>query len=98
MQFSGRKILTVLLRARALPRATISTWLFPEREDLGKLQRRVSDIPKVIGGFTPLCLQKAMEVYDLAVKTLVPVSSFYMAEPVKLLENIFRSVNIALVN
>jgi len=70
----------------------------PEREDPGNPQSRVSDVPKVIGGLTPLCLQKAMEVYRLAVKTLVPVSSCRTAEAVKLLENIFRSVNIALVN
>jgi len=77
---------------------TISTWLFPGREDPGKPQRRVSDIPKVIGCFIPLCLQKAMKVYDLAVKTLAPISSNHMAKAVKLLENIFRSVDIALVN
>lgn len=70
----------------------------PEREDPGNPQSKVSEIPKVIGGYTPRCLQKAIELYKIAVKTVVPVSSCRVAEAVKLLENIFRSVNIALVN
>jgi UDP-N-acetyl-D-glucosamine dehydrogenase len=51
-----------------------------------------------VGGFTPACLEKAVALYSLAVKTVVPVSSCRVAEATKLLENIFRSVNIALVN
>lgn len=70
----------------------------PEREDPGNPQSKVSEIPKVVGGYTPRCLQKAIELYKIAVKTVVPVSSCRVAEAVKLLENIFRSVNIALVN
>ncbi len=70
----------------------------PEREDPGNPKSRVSEVPKVIGGLTPECLKKAMEIYGVAVKNLVPVSSCRTAEAVKLLENIFRSVNIALVN
>ena len=70
----------------------------PEREDPGNPNSRVSDIPKVVGGLTPDCLQKAKEVYLKAVKTVVEVSSCRAAEAAKLLENIFRSVNIALVN
>jgi UDP-N-acetyl-D-glucosamine dehydrogenase len=70
----------------------------PEREDPGNAQSKVQLIPKVIGGFTPACLEKAKEVYGQAIKTLVPVSSCRVAEATKLLENIFRSVNIALVN
>src|SRR5205823_6235792 len=49
-------------------------------------------------GFTPACLEKAQALYSKAVKTLVPVSSCRVAEAAKLLENVFRSVNIALVN
>src|SRR5205823_3500858 len=49
-------------------------------------------------GFTPACLEKAQALYSKAVKTLVPVSSCRVAEAAKLLENTFRSVNIALVN
>ena len=70
----------------------------PEREDPGNPQSRVADVPKVVGGLTPACLARAMELYGRAVKTLVPVSSTRVAEATKLLENIYRSVNIALVN
>lgn len=70
----------------------------PEREDPANPDSRVADIPKIVGGFTPLCLEKAKNVYSKAIKTLVPVSSCRAAEAAKLLENIFRGVNIALVN
>jgi UDP-N-acetyl-D-glucosamine dehydrogenase len=70
----------------------------PEREDPGNPQSVVSTVPKLIGGLTPACLEKAMAIYGRAIKTLVPVSSCRVAEAAKLLENIFRSVNIALVN
>ena len=70
----------------------------PEREDPGNPDSQVSKIPKVVGGFTPACLSKAMALYQHAVEKLVPVSSCRVAEATKLLENIFRSVNIALVN
>src|SRR5665213_2252550 len=70
----------------------------PEREDPGNDLSKVELIPKVIGGFTPACLERAKVVYGHAIKTLVPVSSCRAAEATKLLENIFRSVNIALVN
>jgi UDP-N-acetyl-D-glucosamine dehydrogenase len=70
----------------------------PEREDPGNPQSVVATIPKVIGGFTPACLAKATEIYRIAINTLVPVSSCRAAEATKLTENIFRSVNIALMN
>jgi len=70
----------------------------PEREDPGNPKSIVGDMPKVVGGYTPICLKKAVELYQLAIKTVVPVSSCRAAEATKLLENIFRSVNIALVN
>jgi len=70
----------------------------PEREDPGNAQSKVEIIPKVIGGYTPACLERAKAVYGKAIKTIVPVSSCRVAEATKLLENIFRSVNIALVN
>lgn len=70
----------------------------PEREDPGNPKSRLSEIPKVVGGYTPLCLQRACELYKKVVKQVVPVSSCRVAEATKLLENIFRSVNIALVN
>jgi UDP-N-acetyl-D-glucosamine dehydrogenase len=70
----------------------------PEREDPGNADSKVGIIPKVIGGYTPACLEHARAVYGRAIKTLVPVSSCRVAEATGLLENIFRSVNIALAN
>ncbi len=70
----------------------------PEREDPGNPDSKVALIPKVVGGYTPTCLGKAVALYSKAVKTVVPVSSCRAAEATKLLENTFRSVNIALVN
>jgi UDP-N-acetyl-D-glucosamine dehydrogenase len=70
----------------------------PEREDPGNPDSKVALIPKVVGGFTKECLDKAVELYSKAVKLVVPVSSCRVAEATKLLENTFRGVNIALVN
>jgi len=70
----------------------------PEREDPGNPDSKVALIPKVVGGYTPACLEKAIALYSRAVKTVVPVSSCRAAEATKLLENTFRGVNIALVN
>jgi UDP-N-acetyl-D-glucosamine dehydrogenase len=70
----------------------------PEREDPANEQNKLKKVPKVIGGYTPTCLKKAMTLYGRAIDRLVPVSSCRVAEATKLLENIFRSVNIALVN
>ncbi len=70
----------------------------PEREDPANPQSKVADIPKVIGGYTPACLAAAKKVYSRAICTLVPVANCRTAEAAKLLENVFRGVNIALVN
>lgn len=70
----------------------------PEREDPGNPDSKVATIPKVVGGYTPKCLERATELYSKAIKTIVPVSSCRAAEATKLLENTFRGVNIALVN
>jgi len=70
----------------------------PEREDPANEQSKVKLIPKVIGGYTPACLDRAMTLYGKTIDTIVPVSSCRVAEATKLLENIFRSVNVALVN
>lgn len=70
----------------------------PEREDPGNPQSNVKKIPKLVGGLTATCRQRALEIYGSAIDTLVPVSSCKVAEAAKLTENIFRSVNIALVN
>jgi UDP-N-acetyl-D-glucosamine dehydrogenase len=70
----------------------------PEREDPGNAQFGTSDIPKVVGGDGPDALAMADALYGALVVRTVPVSSTATAEAVKLTENIFRSVNIALVN
>ena len=70
----------------------------PEREDPGNPDSKVAVIPKVVGGYTPECRKRAVELYSKAIKTIVPVSSCRVAEATKLLENTFRGVNIALVN
>ncbi len=70
----------------------------PEREDPGQPEHRLADIPKIVGGLTPACRERAIALYQQAIRTLVPVSSCRAAEATKLLENVFRSVNIALVN
>jgi UDP-N-acetyl-D-glucosamine dehydrogenase len=70
----------------------------PEREDPNNKDFSVKTIPKVVGGYTPKCLEAAVALYGNIVANTVPVSSTRVAESAKLLENIYRSVNIALVN
>ena len=70
----------------------------PERVDPGRTDYTTKTTPKVIGGLTPACMQKALQIYGAAVDHVVPVSTPEVAEMTKLLENIFRSVNIALMN
>jgi UDP-N-acetyl-D-glucosamine dehydrogenase len=70
----------------------------PEREDPNNKDFGLSSIPKVVGGYSPACLAAAMAMYGAIVERTVPVSSPRVAEAAKLLENIYRSVNIALVN
>ncbi len=70
----------------------------PERIDPGRSDFMVENTPKVVGGVTPACREVAMALYGAAIDTIVPVSSTQAAEMVKLLENTFRAVNIALVN
>ena len=70
----------------------------PEREDPGNKQYGLAQIPKVVGGLNPPSLRAAQALYGQVVARVVPVSSTRAAEMAKLLENIFRCVNIALVN
>ena len=70
----------------------------PERENPGDPVFSAENTPKVVGGLTPDCLALADALYSQVVAKTVPVSSTRVAESAKLLENIFRSVNIALVN
>jgi UDP-N-acetyl-D-glucosamine dehydrogenase len=70
----------------------------PERIDPGRTDFTLRTTPKVVGGLTPECLERASALYGTVCDTVVPVTTLEVAELTKLLENIFRSVNIALVN
>ena len=70
----------------------------PEREDPGNPTYQVNTIPKVVGGVTPACLAHGVALYSQVIDRVIPVSSTQAAEMSKLLENIYRAVNIALVN
>tara|TARA_B110000879_G_scaffold212413_1_gene308553 strand:- start:2309 stop:3622 length:1314 start_codon:yes stop_codon:yes gene_type:complete len=70
----------------------------PEREDPGNPEFSSKNIPKVVGGTTPACLEVGIALYESAISSVVPVSSTRVAEFSKLLENIYRAVNIGLVN
>lgn len=70
----------------------------PEREDPANQNYSTVNVPKVVGGITPFCLELAETLYNQIIVKTVPVSSTQTAEATKLLENIYRSVNISLVN
>ena len=70
----------------------------PEREDPGNKDFSTGTIPKVVGGLTKKCCEIACRVYDIAIVRTVPVSSLETAEATKILENVYRCVNIAMVN
>jgi UDP-N-acetyl-D-glucosamine dehydrogenase len=70
----------------------------PEREDPGRKDFTTKSIPKVVGGVDPRSTEAAAALYGAAMERIVPVANARVAESAKLLENIFRSVNIALVN
>lgn len=70
----------------------------PERVDPGNPKWHTKNTPKVVGGVTPACTEVAAALYSACIDTVVPVASTEAAELVKLLENTFRAVNIAMVN
>ena len=70
----------------------------PEREDPGNKKFNTRTIPKVLGGLTPQCQAIAQMIYELAIDKIVPVSSLEAAEAAKILENVYRCINIAMVN
>ena len=70
----------------------------PERVDPGNVVWKTKNTPKVIGGVTPACAEVGLAVYERFIDTMVAVSSTEAAEMVKILENTFRAVNIAMVN
>lgn len=70
----------------------------PERVDPNNKSYQAKEIPKLVGGITARCRERAIDLYSSVFDKLVPVSSVEVAEAGKLMENIFRSVNIAMVN
>ncbi len=70
----------------------------PEREDPGNPNFETSTIPKVVGGLNPESLKRAVALYQQAIKQVVPVTSCEVAEACKIVENVYRCVNIAMVN
>jgi len=95
-----REVLAPIIEAGSglTPGVDLHLAFSPERVDPGRLDYTTKTTPKVVGGLSPACTAKALEVYGAAIEHLVPVSTPEVAEMTKLLENIFRSVNIALVN
>lgn len=81
-----------------LPGESVFVVYSPEREDPGNAKFHATNIPKVVGGHTAACLAKGVALYEAAFEQVVPVSSTQVAEMTKLLENIYRAVNIGLVN
>jgi UDP-N-acetyl-D-glucosamine dehydrogenase len=85
--------------ARGLvPGKTVFVVYSPEREDPGNPKFTAANTPKVVGGMTVACLEAGVALYEAAFEKVVPVSSCAVAEMTKLLENIYRAVNIGLVN
>lgn len=94
-------LLPAILAASPIPR-TVGTDLFvafsPEREDPGRTTHTTRTIPKLVGGLDDLSRDLAAALYAPAIETVIPVASAEVAEAAKILENVFRSVNIALAN
>ncbi|MGB4805072.1 MAG: nucleotide sugar dehydrogenase, partial [Anaerolineae bacterium] len=94
-------LLPMLCQAMGVERCAVGQQFFlafsPERIDPGNQRYTVENTPKVVGGTTPACREVAEALYGAIIERIVPVSSTQAAEMVKLLENTFRAVNIALV-
>jgi UDP-N-acetyl-D-glucosamine dehydrogenase len=94
-----RERLLPLLERRGLKAGDgLNVAFSPERVDPGRTDYTMRNTPKVVGGITDACTERACELYTKICDHVVPVSTPEVAEMTKLLENIFRSVNIALVN
>src|SRR5215813_322757 len=92
-------VVVAALRERGLhPGSDVFVGYSPERIDPGNQTWRLANTPKVVAGLTPSCLDLVVALYETIVERVVPVSTLRTAEMTKLFENIFRVVNIALVN
>ena len=96
---TSREVMTPILETSGLKAGKDFHMAYsPEREDPGNKYFNTRTIPKVLGGLTPKCSEVAKMVYELAIDTIVPVSSLEAAEAAKILENVYRCINIAMVN
>src|SRR5207247_7925549 len=84
--------------SRLVPRTNIKSSFPPEPVDPGRTDNTMRNTPKVVAGLTPACHERAVALYREVCDHIVEVSGPEPAELSKLLENVFRSVNIALVN
>lgn len=91
-------MLPILERTGLIVGSEFSLAYSPEREDPANENYSLVNVPKVVGGITPMCLSLAQTLYNQIINTIIPVSSTQTAEATKILENIYRAVNIALVN
>ena len=93
------EVLAPIFRAAGLePGIDMHLVYSPEREDPGRENFNAENTPKIVGGYSSKCLEQGLLLYSKFIETVVPVSSAKAAELVKLVENIYRSVNIGLVN
>ena len=95
---TDEEVVTRVIARGLVPGESVFVVYSPEREDPGNPKFSATNIPKVVGGHTPACLEAGVALYQAAFDTVVPVSSCKVAELSKLLENIHRAVNIGLVN
>ena len=95
---TDEEVVTRVIARGLVPGESVFVVYSPEREDPGNPKFSATNIPKVVGGHTPACLDAGVALYQAAFDTVVPVSSCKVAELSKLLENIYRAVNIGLVN
>ena len=91
-------MLPILERTGLIVGSEFSLAYSPEREDPANENYCLVNVPKVVGGITPMCRTLAETLYNQIINTIIPVSSTQTAEATKILENIYRAVNIALVN
>jgi UDP-N-acetyl-D-glucosamine dehydrogenase len=96
--FTREVLVPTLEREGLRPGRDVFVAFSPERVDPGNATWQTKNTPKVVGGLTPACNEVALALYRRLVDEVVPVSSTDAAEMVKILENTFRAVNIALVN
>ncbi|QDU35555.1 UDP-N-acetyl-D-glucosamine 6-dehydrogenase [Poriferisphaera corsica] len=93
-----RDVMLPILEETGLKHGEFYLAYSPEREDPGRKSHNTQTIPKLVGGLDKESTDLAVELYKYAISDIIPVSSAEVAESAKILENVYRSVNIALVN